>query len=334
MTQRGNSSTFHPPYGMGNRHIQSMFGSSRLRKFLMRRRAVDVLRLSRGEVLKCSDGVRLKGYFTPQPESSKGLVIFLHGWEGSADSAYVLSCAALLYRSGFEIFRLNFRDHGDTHNLNQGLFHSCRINEVVEAVGCIQKLHRAQKTFLVGYSLGGNFALRIGVRAEVAGLDLAKVVAICPVLRPRSTLEALENGFWLYHHYFLKKWKNSLRAKEKYFPERYNFGNLGRFRTISEATDFFVRNYSDFPNLNTYLEGYSLTGDVLADLSVLSHLIVAADDPIIPCEDLSALVASEALRVTVLPNGGHCAFFSNYWLESWVDTKVLEEIESAGTESG
>ena len=103
---------------------------------------------------------------------------------------------------------------------------------------------------------------------------------------------------------------------------------------VSAGTDFFVRNYSDFPNLNAYLEGYSLTGDVLADLSVLSHLIVAADDPIIPCEDLPALAASEVLKVTVLPNGGHCAFFSNYWLESWVDTKVLEEIESAGTESG
>ena len=310
-----------------------MLGSSQLRKFLVRRRAVNVLRLSRSEVLECPDGVRLKGYFTPQPESSKGLVIFLHGWEGSADSAYVLSCAALLYRSGFEIFRLNFRDHGDTHHLNQGLFHSCRINEAVEAVGLIQKLHRAQQTFLVGYSLGGNFALRIGVRAEVAGLDLAKVVAICPVLHPHSTMEAFESGFWFYHHYFLKKWKNSLRTKAKCFPERYNFNNLGRFRTISEATDFFVRNYSDFPDLNAYLEGYSLTGDALADLSVLSHLIVAADDPIIPFEDLPALAASEALRVTVLPNGGHCAFFSNYWLESWVDTKVLEEIESTGMES-
>lgn len=315
---------------MGNRHIQSIFGSSRLRKFFVRRRVVNVLKLSRSEVLRCSDGVRLKGYFTPQPKNSKGLVIFLHGWEGSADSAYVLSCAALLYQSGFEIFRLNFRDHGNTHDLNQGLFHSCRINEAVEAVGCIQKLHRAQQTFLVGYSLGGNFALRIGVRAEVAGLDLAKLVAICPVLRPHSTLKALENGFWPYHHYFLKKWRNSLQAKAKYFPERYNFGNLGRFRTISETTDFFVRNYSDFPDLNAYLEGYSLTGDALADLSVLSHLILAADDPIIPCEDLPALAASEALRVTVLPNGGHCAFFSSYWLESWVDTKVLEEIKSTG----
>jgi len=330
VTQHGNYPTFNPPYGMGNRHIQSIFGSSRLRKFFVRRRVVNVLKLSRSEVLRCSDGVRLKGYFTPQPKNSKGLVIFLHGWEGSADSAYVLSCAALLYQSGFEIFRLNFRDHGNTHDLNQGLFHSCRINEAVEAVGCIQKLHRAQQTFLVGYSLGGNFALRIGVRAEVAGLDLAKLVAICPVLRPHSTLKALENGFWPYHHYFLKKWRNSLQAKAKYFPERYNFGNLGRFRTISETTDFFVRNYSDFPDLNAYLEGYSLTGDALADLSVLSHLILAADDPIIPCEDLPALAASEALRVTVLPNGGHCAFFSSYWLESWVDTKVLEEIKSTG----
>ncbi|MGE4657992.1 MAG: alpha/beta fold hydrolase [Gammaproteobacteria bacterium] len=304
-----------------------------MRKLLIQRRAVDLLGLSRGEILKCSDGVRLKGYYTPQPGNSRGMVIFLHGWEGSADSPYLLSCATLLHRSGFEIFRLNFRDHGDTQALNEGLFHSCRINEVVEAISCIQRLHRARPTFLVGYSLGGNFALRTAVRAGVAGLDLAKVVAICPVLRPHSTMEALESGFWFYRHYFLKKWRYSLRAKEKYFPEKYNFGDLQRFSTISETTDFFVKNYTDFPDLDSYLDGYSITGDVLVRLLVPSRVFVAADDPIIPYDDVSALAASDSLRIAVLPRGGHCAFFSSYHLDSWVDKKVFKELQGMGNGS-
>ena len=37
--------------------------------------------------------------------------------------------------------RLNLRDHGDSHHLNPGIFHSCRIAEVVGAVQRLQALY-------------------------------------------------------------------------------------------------------------------------------------------------------------------------------------------------
>ena len=121
-------------------------------------------------------------------------MILLHGWEGSAEANYVVSVGGLLYDAGFDVFRLNFRDHGDTFALNRELFHSCRIDEVVGAVAAIAARHPAERTFLVGHSLGGNFALRAAARAPAAGIDLTKVVAVCPVLRPQSTMRALEDG--------------------------------------------------------------------------------------------------------------------------------------------
>ena len=66
-------------------------------------------------------------------------MVLLHGWEGSAESLYVLSLAQLLYQQGFEIVRLNLRDHGETHHLNRELFHSCRLPEVVGAVRTLQR---------------------------------------------------------------------------------------------------------------------------------------------------------------------------------------------------
>ena len=35
---------------------------------------------------------------------------------------------------GYDVVRLNLRDHGDSHHLNPEIFHSCRIAEVVGAV--------------------------------------------------------------------------------------------------------------------------------------------------------------------------------------------------------
>ena len=67
-------------------------------------------------------------------EKAAGQVILLHGWEGSADSTYILRTGNALYRRGYDIFRLNFRDHGDSHHLNRGIFYAVLLEEVFQAV--------------------------------------------------------------------------------------------------------------------------------------------------------------------------------------------------------
>jgi predicted alpha/beta-fold hydrolase len=296
------------------------------RRRVVRERAAGVLAGARAEVLDCGAGVRLFGYYSPCVTGERGLVILLHGWEGSADSSYVLSAGGRLFDSGYSVFRLNFRDHGNTHALNEDLFHSCRIDEVVNAVRAIHARHPAERLFLVGQSLGGNFAIRVGARARAAGIALERVVAICPVLQPQSTMRALEQGLWIYRHYFLTRWRQSLRAKAAAFPERYDFGSLERFRTLTETTDFFVREYTEFPDLETYLQGYAITGSALAELSVPTVLIAANDDPVIPSRDLARLAQADSLTVELLPRGGHCGFIDGYSLRSWIDERIVAEL--------
>jgi predicted alpha/beta-fold hydrolase len=79
-------------------------------------------------------GVRLQGLHSVVPGvEPRGLALLLHGWEGSAESSYMRQTAARLLERGFATFRLNFRDHGDSHHLNEAIFHSNRIEEVVFA---------------------------------------------------------------------------------------------------------------------------------------------------------------------------------------------------------
>ncbi len=318
---------FRPPPGLAHRHAQSLLAASPLRRALLKRRAAPLLAAAQAEVLDCGDDVRLLGYYSRHGHAARGLVVMLHGWEGSADATYVLAAGGALYAAGFDIFRLNFRDHGATHELNEELFHSCRIEEVVNAVKRVAASHPAQRLFLVGHSLGGNFALRVGVRAPAAGLALAGIVAVCPVLRPHATMRALEEGLWIYRHYFLRRWRQSLRAKAASFPHLYDFGDLRRFATLTATTDFFVRRYTSFADLDAYLLGYDITGSALSGLTVPARLIAAADDPVIPIDDLDDLAAPRALSVTVLTRGGHCGFLESYGLQSWLDRAVVAEIE-------
>ena len=320
---------FDPPRGLKHRHVQSLLAGWPWRQRWLRRRASSLLAASRDEIVDCGAGVRLLGHYSAQPAEPRGLAILLHGWEGSAEANYVVSVGGLLYDAGFSVFRLNFRDHGDTFALNRELFHSCRIDEVVGALAAIVKRYPAKATFVVGHSLGGNFALRAAARAPAAGIPLTKVVAVCPVLRPSSTMRALEDGLWVYREYFLRRWRRSLLAKAACFPELYDFGDLRRFRTLTATTEFFATRYASFPDLDSYLNGYAITGDTLSRLTVPARIIAAADDPVIPVDDFADLAASPALSVQVFAHGGHCAFLEDYALRSWVDRAVLAEIEAS-----
>jgi predicted alpha/beta-fold hydrolase len=320
---------FDPPLGLRHAHVQSLLGGLPWRQRRFRRAARGLLAASRDEIVECGAGVRLLGHYSPQPNGAKGLAILLHGWEGSAAASYVLSVGGLLYDAGYDVFRLNFRDHGDTFALNRELFHSCRIDEVVGGIAAIVARHPARRTFVVGHSLGGNFALRTAVRAPAAGIALTKVVAVCPVLEPSSTMHALETGLWIYREYFLRRWRRSLLAKAACFPDLYDFGDLRRFPTLTATTEFFATRYASFPDLGAYLSGYAVTGDALAPLTVPTKVIAAADDPVIPIRDLANIAVPPALSIDVFARGGHCAFLEDYRLRSFVDRAVLAELDAA-----
>jgi predicted alpha/beta-fold hydrolase len=85
-----------------------------------------------------------------------------------------------------------------------------------------------------------------------------------------------------------------------------------------------VREYTEFATLEEYLNGYSIIGNTLANLEVESLLIATADDPVIPVADTAHLARSDALKVVVLPRGGHCGMLQDYGLRSWLDASVVD----------
>jgi uncharacterized protein len=317
---------FAPPSWLGNAHVQSILPSLKVRRPLLARRARELLRHAETQIVDCGDGVRLLGHYSSQAAAGRApgrdLVVLLHGWEGSADSLYVLSLGSYLYAKGCDVFRLNFRDHGPSHHLNEDIFHSCRIAEIVGAVRRIQEILSEPRLTVAGFSLGGNFALRVAARAPAAGIRLTRAVAISPVLRPHSTMEVLENGPYIYHQYFIGKWKRSLKIKQSLFPQRFDFGAILEQRSIKAMTEILVARYSEFGDLDAYLNGYAIIGDALAQLEVPSHILVALDDPIIPAHDLPALVRSPNLEIITSPHGGHCGFMDRLNAESWADRQV------------
>jgi uncharacterized protein len=321
---------FQPARWLRNRHLQSMLASTSWRRPQVLTRAAGMRAAAREVLLDCGDGVRLQAFIsTPSGGERQGVapVVLLHGWEGSAESLYVLSLAQRLYDQGIEVVRLNLRDHGETHQLNRDLFHSCRLPEVVGAFGALQRTHLAARPLqLAGFSLGGNFMLRVAAQARAAHLELAQAIAVSPVLDPADTLLALQRGFPGYELYFVRKWMRSLRKKQAAWPDAYDFTAISRMRDLKSMTAELVRQHTEFPSLADYLNGYAITGSRLAHLEVPSSIITSLDDPIIPAGGLAHLAHPAALSVTVTRHGGHCGFFARLPGPTWLERRLVNQL--------
>lgn len=322
-----NAADFAPPRALRNPHLQSILASTGPRRW----RALVGNPLDAGaveHVLDCGDGVRLQGFHNAQAArpQARGLVVLLHGWEGSARSTYMLHTGARLLAEGFDVFRLNFRDHGDTHHLNRELFHSCRIDEVVGAVAEVARRFPSPRLALAGYSLGGNFALRVALRAPAAGIPLDRIVAVCPLVNPRTGLYALEDAPRFYERYFLHKWRGSLQRKQRLFPDAELFTTAELGGSLRELTRAMVLRHTGFGSLDAYLDGYSVAGDALAGLRIPANLLTAADDPVIPIADFRSLALPPQVRLDVAPHGGHCGFIHGFSMRGFAEEYVAQRL--------
>lgn len=306
---------FNPGRLLRSPHVQTILGS-RGRGLWVRRRAATMLCRAERRTLTSSDGVQLEAWVTRQENPSPG-VILIHGWLGHADSSYVLSAASELFARGFSVIRLNLRDHGDTAHLNEEMFHSARTAEIVDAVRQIQRMVSGP-VGVAGFSLGGNFALRI---ARDTGLP---AVAICPAIDPPASMQSIDSGFAAYRLFFLLKWQRALKQKESAFPHRYDFTAARRLKTVTDLTHLFVREHTDYPDTDSYLAAYTLTGDALGDTE--ATVIYAEDDPVIPAAGFERLPGS--ITTVASPHGGHCAFIGDLRRPTWVDEYLVRHFKA------
>ena len=315
-----------PPFGLRNPHVQTILSSVGPRRVKILWRFRQYRQAQQEMILQADDGARLLGFYNRagQQQSSQ-LVILLHGWEGSHDSSYMLSMATALLQKGVDVFRLNLRDHGDSHHLNPELFNSTMVGEVMSAIEGLQNRLEYQETVLGGFSLGANFCCRIAALAHNRPIRISKVVAFCPVLHARVSNDVLntpENR--IYGQYFARKWKKSLRKKLRYFPDIGYANELDELKTLDQMNRTLVPKYTPYKDMYEYFDAYAITGGTMLSTVCPCYLHFSKDDMIIPYQNIKQLALNDQLHTTVTEYGGHCGFLMNWRFDSWQDQRMLE----------
>ena len=336
---------FIPPFFLRNPVLQTVISSLKFRN--KNKSSFDAV--SAEKIIDAGNGIRLTGYYSgygddfTSPENSEinnkdsakkkrgKLLILLHGWEGSEQSSYMVAAGRYFYKLGYSIFRLNMRDHGNSHHLNKGLFYGTLIDEAYTAVKQIVKNCGENKDiFIAGFSMGGNFALRI---ARLAGMDassgllLKKVIAVNPPLNPLTATANIDK-YYIIKKYFLKKWKKSLSKKEAAFPDLYRFSELPVTDSCIELTDILVNKYSEYRDMPDYFSRYTLGKDFFSEIRIPVFIITSEDDPIIEISDFDVIRKAEnpLIELSIEKYGGHCAYIKNMKLDTWLFDKILQKM--------
>jgi hypothetical protein len=320
---------FNPPFGLSNKHTQTILSSVGPRRLKLKRINKQLSDAATEHILTVSDGVRLLCYHNvSQQESAKTLVILIHGWEGSEVSSYMLSATAELLKHGYDVVRLNLRDHGNSHHLNEQAFNSTLLDEMVQAIESIQSKLVYERYHLAGFSLGGNFCLRIAAEAHGHAIKLSSASAFCPVVHAELANSALvERRNWLYNFYFVQKWKRSLRLKNLHFPELYSLDQFAKLKSLDDMNQVLIPRYTSFTQLSDYFDAYAIVGDRLQNTVCPCYLHFAKDDMIIPVAGIARINKGENLQIVVTEHGGHCGFLSNWRFDSWQDERIVQIID-------
>ena len=169
-----------------------------------------------------------------------------------------------------------------------------------------------------------NFALRVAVRAAGAGIDLDRVVAVCPVLRPRNTMQALETGSGSIGAIFSSAGIARSPPSPAVSPGATISATCTGSARCRPRPSIWSRAIRAFP---TSIPTWKATRSPAAPwegLDVPTRIIAAEDDPVIPATDLADLARSSALSVSHFPHGGHCGFVAGYSLRIWLDEAIAD----------
>jgi predicted alpha/beta-fold hydrolase len=253
-----------------------------------------------------------------------GHVVLLHGLEGSGDSGYNLSMTWELLNAGFIVHRLHTRTCGGTEHLCKTLYHGGLTSDLRSFLTQLKAEQDGLPVFLIGFSLGGNVALKFA--GEEGETDL--IHAVCAISTPIDLAACSrrigEPDNALYQMRFLNRMKERLIA-----TGRYTRADLAGCQTMWEIDDRVTAPSFGFEGAAHYY-GTQSAQNFLAGIRVPTLLIQAKDDSFIPFGIFShpSIAANPHITLLATEYGGHLGFISKRAPRFWVDHAALEFIRA------
>jgi len=311
------STPFVPTWGLGNPHLQTLYGS------LFAPRPDITYRRERWDT---PDGDFVDVDFVDGAPGTPWVHLF-HGLEGSSDSPYAKHLMSLVKQRGWRGSVFNFRGCSGEPNRLARAYHSGDTPEVEWTLARLKALAGDVPFHAAGVSLGGNVLLKwLGEQGDAALPRVTRAVAISAPVDLTAAGNALSTGFaQLYGKHFLGTLRQRSFDKLARFPGMFDATRAKAARTLREFDDVVTAPVHGFAGVDDYYSRAS-SKPWLPKVRVPTLLLNARDDPFLPERFLpGADEVSDAVTIEFPERGGHVGFVSGFpGRIDWLPRRVMD----------
>jgi predicted alpha/beta-fold hydrolase len=278
--------------------------------------------------------VQVLAHFQRPDREPKAEIVIVHGLEGSSEAGYARSMAHAALIRGYSVSRFNMRSCGGTEHLAPSNYHAGQTSDLLAVLR--QRLNSSRRVFLVGYSLGGNVALKLA--GELGASAQGLIAGVCAVSTPidlAACVAALERpANFIYQNRFLSRLKDRIRRRHLQDPQIYTLEHLPKIRTITDFDNYYTARLFGFGTAANYFRTQS-SNQFLERIEIPALLVQSKDDPLIPFSvyDHAAFSRNERLRLVAVEHGGHLGFLARGGQRFWLDELVMDWIEETASSS-
>ena len=316
---------FIPRRWLRNGHVMTVYAWARRREF-------PGLPKPEARLFKVLDDTEVLAHCYFQPDrASRPTVLGLHGLGSSSDAHYMRGIADKAFARGWNAVLLNQRNCGGTEHLTPRLYHSGLTEDALAVARELGQRDGLTRIGVVGYSLGGNLALKLA--AEVSAGDaapVAAVVGVSPTIDLAGCVAAIERlSNYPYQWNFVKNLKERMRQKAAAWPGLFDVSRLDDLWTIREFDERYTAPHHGFAGASDYYARASAMR-VIERIRMPALIITADDDPFVPPDPFDAPEVRGHVEVRIERGGGHCGFVSDSASESdgyWAETTALAFLE-------
>lgn len=316
----GNQPMFRPHPLLRGGHAQTLAGA-----YLPGQRFVY---RARRHVVTLPDGDRIVLHDDCPPGWQTGdrVALLIHGLSGCHLSPYMPRIAGKLESQGVRAFRMDLRGCGAGVGLARQPYHSGRSEDAAAALEKIAELCPDSPAVLIGFSMGGNIALKLlGELGHARCGHLVGAVAICPPFDLLPAVEQLHRPHnRLYERYFVRRLVMQAQEHQRATPD---FPVVDLCRPPSSLFEFDDRFTAPVCGFGRAVNYYRLASAarVAGGIRLPVLVIAAQDDPLVPAAPLERLRDCPSVELQITRHGGHLGYVG--WREGdrrWLDWRIVD----------
>jgi predicted alpha/beta-fold hydrolase len=313
---------FRPLPLLGNPHVQTVLGN--LLRWTRERlpAQTDIVPLPDGDALVVHDAC------PPAWHDGESIVLLLHGLGGCHQSSYMRRMTNRLAAHGLRTVRVDLRGAGAGAKLARRFYNAGCSADILVVLKHLAQRHPTAPLFLVGFSLGGNIALKL---TGEAGADLPPnlkgVAAVAPpidLVRCSDLIARLP----FYDRFYVRHLVRQVSQLGRHFPDLQAPVFPPRL-TLRQFDDLFTAPRWGFADaLDYYRRSSSLP--LLGRIELPCLIVAARDDPFVSAGSFDEATPGPRTTIELARHGGHLGFLGGdgqggiRWAEARVARWLLD----------